>query len=92
MNTEIQSGNEIVDVDFTQRKVVIHERYERLHIISELLLGVWFLAGSIMFFYAHWTYWGTWLFVIGSAQMMVGPVIRITKKVHLRKVDRQQAE
>jgi len=76
MNTEIQNDN---------RKVVIHERYEKLHIVSELLLGIWFLVGSIMFFFAHWTYWGTWLFVLGSAQMIVGPLIRIVHKMHINK-------
>lgn len=85
MNTEIQNGSEVIDVDFEKRKVVIHERYEKLHIISELLLGVWFLTGSFMFFSAHWTYWGTWLFVIGSAQMMIGPLIRIAHKIHIKK-------
>ncbi|MFD1677733.1 YrhK family protein [Alicyclobacillus fodiniaquatilis] len=85
MKTEIHNGNEIIDVNFEQRKVVIHERYEKLRILSDLLLGIWFLSGSIMFFYKHWTYWGTWLFVIGSVQMLIGPSIKIIHKLHMKK-------
>lgn len=30
---------------------------------------------------------GTWLFVIGSAQMMVRPVIRIAHKIHVGEIE-----
>lgn len=83
---EIEQGNETIDVDFERRKVVIQERYEWLHILNDLMLGLWFVIGSIMFFYGSLTYWGTWLFVAGSAQMMIGPLIRIAHKIHLRKL------
>lgn len=87
-NFEIKNGDETIDVDLQTHTVVIHERYEHLRILSDLLLGVWFLVGSVMFFYAHWTYWGTWLFVAGSVQMIIGPFIKIVQRVHLGKLMR----
>lgn len=84
-NIEIQEGNQIIDVDFERRKVVIQTRYEWLHILNDLLLGLWFVIGSIMFFYGTLVYWGTWLFVAGSTQMLIGPIIRIAHKLHMRR-------
>ncbi|GMA61317.1 YrhK family protein [Alicyclobacillus fastidiosus] len=83
---EIKKGNEIIDVDFEQRKVVINERYEWLHIINDILLALWFIVGSIMFFYGRLVYWGTWLFLAGSVQMLIGPVIRVAQKIHLHRL------
>lgn len=82
---KIQQGDEVINVDFDQRKVVIQQRYEWLNIINDLLLGVWFLLGSIFFFFEHWTYWGTWLFVVGSIQMMIHPCIQMANKLHMRR-------
>lgn len=84
---EIEEGNETIDIDFEHKKVAIHERYEWLHIINDLMLGIWFVTGSIMFFYGSLTYWGTWLFVAGSAQMLIGPVLKIAHKLHLRRLN-----
>lgn len=82
---EIEEGSEIIDVDFEQRRVIIQQRYEWLHIINDLMLGLWFVVGSIMFFYGTLVYWGTWLFLAGSTQMLIGPVIRIAHKIHMKK-------
>lgn len=84
---EIDNGDETIRVDFEARKVVIHERYENLHILNDLFLALWFLVGSVMFFYKHWTYWGTWLFVLGSTQMAIGPLIRVSHKLHIRRFE-----
>lgn len=64
----------------------INEIYEWLHILNDLLIGLYFLIGSIMFFYPHWEDVGIWLFILGSAQMLVGPVIRTLNKLHVRRV------
>ncbi len=82
---KIKKGNEVIDVNFEKRKVIIEQRYEWLYIFNDLMLGVWFVVGSILFFYKQLTYWGTWLFLIGSAQMMIRPGIQMAHKLHMRK-------
>lgn len=67
-----------------QRELVIRKRYEVLSIINDVLIGVWFLVGSILFFNEATTRAGTWLFVIGSAELLVRPLIRLSRLVHLR--------
>ena len=68
-----------------REELVIRNRYETLSIVNDLLVAVWFLVGSILFFSESTTYVGTWLFVVGSAQLMLRPTIRLTRRVHLQR-------
>lgn len=68
-----------------REELVIRQRYEVLSIVNDLLIGIWFLVGSIMFFSDTWAYWGTWLFVIGSVEMLIRPAIRFARHVHLQR-------
>lgn len=67
----------------------INETYEWLHILNDLLIGLYFLIGSILFFYPHWENTGIWLFIVGSSQMLIGPVIRTLNKLHVRRVTKK---
>src|SRR5690625_3176720 len=67
-------------------ELVIRGRYETLSIINDLLTAVWFLIGSILFFFEYTVTLGTWLFVLGSAQLLLRPAIRLTRRVHLRRI------
>ena len=46
---------------------MIRRRYEALSIANDILVALWFLVGSFLFFSDATTYAGTWLFVVGSA-------------------------
>lgn len=81
---EIEDQDLTVDIDYKQRLVTIHHRYEWLHILNDALLALWFLIGSILFFNSDLVKIGTWFFVIGSLQMLMGPVIRIAHKIQLK--------
>lgn len=65
------------------RELVVRQRYELLSIANDILIGTWFLIGSFMFFSDKLTYYGTWLFVIGSLEMLIRPTIRFTRRFHL---------
>src|SRR5699024_3294052 len=67
-------------------ELVIRGRYETLSIVNDLLIAVWFLIGSILFFFEYTVTLGTWLFVLGSAQLLLRPAIRLTRRVHLRRI------
>ena len=66
-------------------ELVIHRRYEVVSIINDLLIGTWFVVGGLFFFSDALTYAGTWLFVLGSIEMLIRPLIRLTRRVHLRR-------
>lgn len=66
-------------------ELVIRQRYETISILNDLLIGGWFLVGSFFFFSPALTHVGTWLFVLGSIEMLIRPAIRFTRRVHLRR-------
>lgn len=68
------------------RELVVRRRYQALSIVNDILVALWFLVGSIMFFSEAWTYTGTWFFVLGSVELMIRPVIRLARQVHLQRL------
>ncbi|MHA6800332.1 YrhK family protein [Bounagaea algeriensis] len=64
-------------------ELVIRQRYEVVSIINDLLIGTWFLIGSFFFFSEALMTAGTWLFVLGSIEMLIRPTIRFVRRVHL---------
>lgn len=76
------------DLTFTigREEVVIRGRYETLSIVNDIMVALWFIAGSVLFFSESTTVAGTWLFLAGSAQLLIRPVIRLARRVHLGKI------
>ncbi|MBO8193760.1 YrhK family protein [Streptomyces oryzae] len=71
-----------------KEELVVRQRYEAVSIANDALIAVWFLIGSIMFFSPEWTRTGTWCFVFGSVELMIRPVLRLSRQVHLQRVHR----
>ena len=66
-------------------ELVIRQRYETLSIANDVVIGLWFLIGSFLFFDESTVTIGTWLFVVGSVEMLVRPVIRLARRLHLQR-------
>lgn len=72
------------------REITIRDRYETASIVNDVLIAVEFFLGSFFFF--SWAEEiaskdiGVWLFVIGSAQLMIRPAIRLARRVTLRRL------
>jgi hypothetical protein len=67
-------------------ELVIRRRYEVLSTLNDILIGIWFLVGSILFFSEATTYTGTWFFVVGSVELLIRPGIRLARRVHLQRI------
>jgi len=67
------------------RELVIEKRYEFASIVNDFMVAAWFLAGSILFFWQDTVETGTWFFVIGSAQLLIRPAIRLVRHIHLKR-------
>ena len=50
------------------------------------MTGIWVVIGSVLFFYDSLAYTGTWLFLLGSVQLLIRPTIRLTRQVHLQRL------
>ncbi|MBR7671780.1 YrhK family protein [Streptomyces daliensis] len=66
-------------------ELVIRQRYETVSIVNDILIAAWFIVGSVMFFSPDWTRTGTWCFLFGSVELLVRPVIRLSRQLHLRR-------
>jgi len=66
-------------------EIVIRHKYEVASIVNDIMVAAWFVVGSVLFFSESTTTAGTWLFLLGSIQLMVRPVIRLARRVHLRR-------
>jgi hypothetical protein len=67
-------------------ELVIRQRYEAVSILNDMLIAVWFIIGSVMFFSPSWTTAGTWCFVFGSVELLIRPVIRLGRQLHLQRL------
>lgn len=76
---------------FGRRELVIRKRYEVASIINDILIAVWFTIGSAFFFFEALTVTGTALFLLGSLQLLIRPLIRLRRKVHLSKLGGESA-
>jgi hypothetical protein len=82
------------DIEFRigHDEVILRKRYEVASIVNDLLVAVWFVIGSVLFFSDSTATAGTWLFLLGSIQLMVRPMIRLARKVHVQRLSQQPVE
>ena len=78
-------SSEDVEITFGREELIIHRRYEVGSILNDFMIAVWFLIGSVFFLFPAWVETGTWLFVLGSTQMLIRPCIRLAHHIHLRR-------
>lgn len=83
---EILNQDNEFDIDIGQRHVVIQRRYEALGALNDLFIAIWFLIGSFFFLTDSLIESGTWLFIVGSAQLIIKPLIKLTGLVHVGRV------
>lgn len=70
-------------------ELVIRRRYEVASIANDVLIAAWFIGGSILFFYPNWMTLGTWFFLAGSVELLIRPMIRFTRLVHVQRVQKR---
>lgn len=73
-------------VRFGHDELVIRRRYEVASIANDTLIAVWFIVGSVFFFYPDWQTLGTCFFLAGSVELLIRPIIRFTRLAHLQRV------
>ncbi|PSR58641.1 hypothetical protein C8258_30920 [Nocardia sp. MDA0666] len=66
--------------------LIIDGRYETASIVNDVLIALWFTVGSALFFAESTQVAGTWMFLIGSIQFLIRPVIRLGRRIHLRRL------
>jgi hypothetical protein len=67
-------------------QLIICRSYEVISIINDFFIAGWFLSGSVFFLYPSTDKVAIWLFIIGSAQFLIRPTIRLLAHLHIRRV------
>ena len=86
-----RSGTDLT-LTIGDEELVLRGRYEVLSIVNDIMVAAWFIVGSVLFFSEQTTTIGTWLFLAGSVQLLIRPVIRLSRHVHLRRLNAHGAK
>jgi len=79
-------SDEPINLRIGPEELVIRQRYEVASIVNDILVAAWFITGSILFFSSADTRLGTWMFLLGSVELLVRPVIRLSRRIHLQRI------
>lgn len=71
---------------FGGEELLIRKRYEVLSIVNDILVALWFTVGSALFFSEATNTAGVWLFLIGSIELGIRPMIRLSRHMHLQRI------
>ncbi|MDP8100851.1 YrhK family protein [Phocoenobacter atlanticus] len=80
----------MMNLDLKQQHIIIQRRYEILGAINDLFIAIWFLIGSFFFLSDSLVTSGTWLFIVGSAQLLIKPTLKLISLIHVKKVYEKQ--
>jgi hypothetical protein len=73
-----------VTISLGNQEIVLRQRYELLSIINDIGIFLFFTVGSVAFYWHELFNLGVTLFVIGSVQLGIRPMIRFFRRVQLR--------
>jgi hypothetical protein len=80
------TSDKTLTLDIGHDELVIRQRYEALSIANDVLIALWFLVGSILFFWESTMTVATWCFVLGSVEFLARPAIRLARRIHIRRI------
>lgn len=66
-------------------RIEINSRYETLSIANDTLMALFFVAGSIMFFFEPLATTARVMFLLGSIEFLIRPAIRLARRTHLQR-------
>jgi len=76
-----------IEFFFGKHELIISKKYNFYYMLNDFLLSIWFLVGSILFFWETTHFLGTCFFVIGSLQLLIRPIIQISRDIHLKRLN-----
>lgn len=86
-NHEVAKAMEVYS-NRTRRRDRVTRVYSYLSIGNDIMVGLEFLVGSFEFFPSGNEILGVYLFIAGSSQLLIRPIIEISRRIHMYRIDR----
>ncbi|REJ10328.1 YrhK family protein [Halobacillus trueperi] len=86
MSNQKSDKEKYVELHIGKHDIFFKKTYDMLYTINDVLIGFWFLIGSLFFYFEHLKNVGVTLFVLASIQMLIRPTIRLVHYFHMKKV------
>ena len=74
------------EVEVGKHILFFNKNYQYIFILNELLLGIEFTVASIFFLFSSTKTAGIIIFIIGSVQLLIRPILKILHAVSLRRI------
>ncbi|UOQ45074.1 YrhK family protein [Halobacillus salinarum] len=91
-DADFHSKEQYVDIKMGRHDIFFKKGYDVLYTINDFIIGIWFLIGSIFFYFESLQTWGVTLFVLGSVQLLIRPTIRLIHRFHMRSYYKNEYE
>lgn len=82
----IKDENKFLDIQMGTYEVTFSKKYRLIALLNDFMLALEFLVGSVLFLFESTLTVGTILFIIGSAQLLARPIIKIIHAFHFSHV------
>lgn len=82
----IKDANKFLDVQIGTYEVSFSKKYRFIALMNDFTLGLEFLIGSVLFLFESTQTAGTILFILGSAQLLARPVIKIMHAFYFSRI------
>lgn len=82
----IKDENKFLDVQMGTYEVSFSKKYRFIALMNDFTLGLEFLIGSVLFLFESTQTAGTILFILGSAQLLARPVIKIMHAFYFSRI------
>ena len=68
-----------------RRQIDIEQRWEVASIINDIMVGLWFVAGSILAIEGSYPDLALSFFLVGSSLLLLRAILRLGRRVHIRR-------
>ncbi|AKG73044.1 YrhK family protein [Salinicoccus halodurans] len=89
---KLKKDKNYLEFDIGSFGVFFNKRYHLLSTINDLMLGIWFVIGSVLFLFHQTQTIGTILFILGSVQLLGRPILKLLHGFFIRKESEKELE
>lgn len=91
MQQNNENNHSEIDISSKNHELIIRNRYKFYYNINDVLIAVWFIIGSVLFFWQETETIAIWFFLLGSIELLVRPLMRIFSEIHLKNIQSGKA-